>query len=131
MFGQRIFQQTGSIYLKRVDQQQETSKFQFSALGYKVDLRICCASVNETDDLNNIEFAKNINKDKYHVNYANHRKSFERGQNLASSRCIRRKEMFVKSVFLLERLMNFGERIMSNHDHFIMVANNDIAMDLW
>ena len=63
------------FFFKKVDQQQETVKSQLSVTGDKVDLRVCCIFADKTDDLSNIEFAKNINKDKYH---ANHRKGFER-----------------------------------------------------
>ncbi|CEG80190.1 hypothetical protein RMATCC62417_14559 [Rhizopus microsporus] len=74
IFGQRFFRHMGRLYLKRVDQQQETVKSQPSAINDKADLRMCCTSTDKADDLNNIEFVKNINEDKYHVNHANHRK---------------------------------------------------------
>ncbi|PHZ08136.1 uncharacterized protein RHIMIDRAFT_78315 [Rhizopus microsporus ATCC 52813] len=71
---------------------------------------MCCTSANKTDDLDNIEFAKNINKGKHYANHASHRKSFKRGQKLAAINYIRRREISVKPVLLLERLMGFGER---------------------
>ncbi|PHZ11470.1 uncharacterized protein RHIMIDRAFT_257705 [Rhizopus microsporus ATCC 52813] len=47
-----------------------------------------CTSAGKADDLSNIEFAKNINKDKYH-----------RSQKIA----------LINSRTLLERLMSFRE----------------------